>query len=288
LSRIIIQGEEMKMKILNIAAVISTVILLSVCTLIISKHLKGLAKLTVQNNILKQLAVIAPEDKNDTSGRNMRPDSQVYGYTKPDWNFAELLFSEKYEKPADKYTLRPPAASSPEISNKKVRDEGEDKHEYSRQPYAEVPGKTVITKVHREQIEKFTSEESKSGSVGYSSKTNVFQDDETENDDTGWNGEPVQEHEEQEPDRDENENRNYNVSVSREVQSVALDKAVVILSIHINDVSPSGLIVNEHVPAGWEILESTPPYRSFNPSTGEIKWLFIGSGVTDMKINYRV
>ncbi len=275
----------MKIKILNIAAVVSTVVLLSVVALIVSNHLQELAELTVQKNLVKHIAKIPPENKNDISGKNVRPDSQVYGYSKPDRDSGKKISPEIYEKPGNRYASQPSAAGSPEISNEKVRDEN--KYEYNSPPYAEVPGQSVITKGTGGKIKKFPAKEIRSGAVGYSSKSNSLEDDVIENYEDGLSDEPGQE-QKQEEEKESNGDPNYSVSVSREVQSVAFDRAVVILSVYINNESPKGLIVNEHLPAGWEILESTPPYRSFNPSTGEIKWLFIGSDVTNMKINYRL
>ncbi|MFH1098041.1 MAG: PEGA domain-containing protein [Candidatus Desantisbacteria bacterium] len=51
---------------------------------------------------------------------------------------------------------------------------------------------------------------------------------------------------------------------------------------------PNGVIINDYVPSGWKIISSTPAANSFNPSTGEIKWVFFGNQVSDMIINYKI
>jgi len=47
---------------------------------------------------------------------------------------------------------------------------------------------------------------------------------------------------------------------------------------------PNGLIVKEYIPPDWTVNNCSPDYSSFDPSTGEIRWLFYGSGVVDMSI----
>ncbi len=47
---------------------------------------------------------------------------------------------------------------------------------------------------------------------------------------------------------------------------------------------PSGLIMNEYIPSGWEVSTCSIPYSSFDAATGKINWLFFGSDVKDTKI----
>lgn len=51
--------------------------------------------------------------------------------------------------------------------------------------------------------------------------------------------------------------------------------------------APSGLIVIEYVPVGWTVTNTNPPCNNFNPSTGEIKWVFSGTDVLDKVITYQ-
>ena len=53
---------------------------------------------------------------------------------------------------------------------------------------------------------------------------------------------------------------------------------------------PSGVTVKEYVPAGWTATSATPDFDSWEPSTGEIKWVFVGGQVSDtgMDITYEV
>lgn len=57
---------------------------------------------------------------------------------------------------------------------------------------------------------------------------------------------------------------------------------------------PNGLIVNEYIPEGWEVVSASPqpnnctPGDLNNPCTGKISWLFYGSDVIDTIINYTV
>ena len=39
-------------------------------------------------------------------------------------------------------------------------------------------------------------------------------------------------------------------------------------------------------PIGWGLSSANPAQYSFNPSTGIIQWLFFGSGIQDLQINY--
>jgi len=80
---------------------------------------------------------------------------------------------------------------------------------------------------------------------------------------------------------------NHAVTVSRKFVSGSFDegKFEVTLSVSVNN-PPNGLIVKEYIPEGWVVIESTPSYRNFNSSTGEIKWLFMGTDVKDMEIRY--
>jgi hypothetical protein len=52
--------------------------------------------------------------------------------------------------------------------------------------------------------------------------------------------------------------------------------------------NPNGFIIKDYVPSGWTIASSSPTYANFNSSTGEVKWVFYGSGVMDMEITYEV
>jgi hypothetical protein len=88
-------------------------------------------------------------------------------------------------------------------------------------------------------------------------------------------------------DNTSQEENNYAVTVSRRFVSGSFDKGKVevTLSVLVNN-PPNGLIVKEYIPEGWVISESTPSYMNFNSSTGEVKWLFMGTEVKDMEIRY--
>ncbi len=51
---------------------------------------------------------------------------------------------------------------------------------------------------------------------------------------------------------------------------------------------PTGLIINEVVPSGWILSNADPQNNSFNPGTGEIRWLFsdVENSVQDRVITY--
>lgn len=72
---------------------------------------------------------------------------------------------------------------------------------------------------------------------------------------------------------------------------VADANVAVSLNLDVDEVSgPNGVIVRENVPAGWTITSATPSYKTWSPGTGEIKWLFFGTEVSDtgMDIVYEV
>ena len=54
--------------------------------------------------------------------------------------------------------------------------------------------------------------------------------------------------------------------------------------------TPNGVIVTEYVPDGWTLSLATPDYATFDPNTGQLKWLFYGGQVSDtaMDITYDV
>lgn len=90
--------------------------------------------------------------------------------------------------------------------------------------------------------------------------------------------------------QDEEQPTDSLVSISRDILSTGLDDGEneVILSVQVDSNAPNGLIVVENIPNGWDVVESTPQYRDFDPSTGEIKWLFMGGDVGSKEIHYKV
>ncbi|MBI5739860.1 MAG: hypothetical protein HZA16_03980 [Nitrospirae bacterium] len=79
------------------------------------------------------------------------------------------------------------------------------------------------------------------------------------------------------------------VSVSRSLsEDGGSGEIKVTLSISLGGVRPNGLIVKEYIPKGWEVSESTLPYRNYDRSTGEIKWLLMGGDIRSTEIGYRV
>jgi hypothetical protein len=69
----------------------------------------------------------------------------------------------------------------------------------------------------------------------------------------------------------------------------------VTLDLEVDEINkPSGVIVVESVPAGWILASATPAQSSWDPNTGQIKWLFVdglnGFTMTDtsMDITYEV
>lgn len=89
---------------------------------------------------------------------------------------------------------------------------------------------------------------------------------------------------------DDDQRTNYGLIITRGFISGSSDDGEinVKLSINIATTPPNGLIVSEFIPKGWNLLDSSQPYKNFNSSTGEIKWLFMGGKVGTMEINYRV
>jgi len=49
---------------------------------------------------------------------------------------------------------------------------------------------------------------------------------------------------------------------------------------------PSGLIVNEYVPLGWNLVSANPAYESYDAQIGLIKWLFYSGSVQSCTITY--
>jgi len=81
---------------------------------------------------------------------------------------------------------------------------------------------------------------------------------------------------------------NVSVSRSRIAGDIVREELNVTLSISINGGTPNGLIVREYIPEGWEVLESTLPYRNYDPATGEVKWLLMGQDIRSMEITYKI
>jgi len=54
--------------------------------------------------------------------------------------------------------------------------------------------------------------------------------------------------------------------------------------------APNGVILNELIPIGWNICNTSPPYSSFEPTTGEVSWIFLAASVndTDMDVSYEL
>jgi hypothetical protein len=52
---------------------------------------------------------------------------------------------------------------------------------------------------------------------------------------------------------------------------------------------PNGVIVVEQLPPGWALQSATPASNSFDPASGEVRWVFFGAQVNDtgMDIRYR-
>ena len=62
----------------------------------------------------------------------------------------------------------------------------------------------------------------------------------------------------------------------------------VTLSLDVNESDPpTGVIVKEYLPAGWNVTSSSPQ-GYFNSSLGVLKWVFYGSGIADTLINYSI
>lgn len=51
---------------------------------------------------------------------------------------------------------------------------------------------------------------------------------------------------------------------------------------------PIGVIIDEYLPPGWNIVSSNPSMDMFDFENGEAKWLFYLGGVADQTINYTV
>ena len=83
---------------------------------------------------------------------------------------------------------------------------------------------------------------------------------------------------------------NYSVSIERDLVSGSLNQGTMdlALSIYVDTSTPNGLIVKETIPEGWDVVQSTVPYDKYNPDTGEIKWLLIGTEIKNTTISYRI
>ena len=49
-------------------------------------------------------------------------------------------------------------------------------------------------------------------------------------------------------------------------------------------VTPNGLIVSQQIPEGWEVLEADPLVEAVDERNRLVKWLFVGSAVTNSSI----
>jgi len=92
------------------------------------------------------------------------------------------------------------------------------------------------------------------------------------------------------PVQEEMRAQNYSVSIERDLVLGSLNEGIMnlVLSIYVDGSSPNGLIVKETIPEGWDIVESSIPYDNYNPDTGEIKWLLIGTEINTSAISYRI
>lgn len=82
----------------------------------------------------------------------------------------------------------------------------------------------------------------------------------------------------------------YQASATRELPSTTLANSTfnVTIELDINESdSPSGVILKDWVPLGFNVTLSDP-LGYFYPSTGLIKWVLFGSGVRDRSIVYTV
>ncbi|MDI6791578.1 MAG: fibronectin type III domain-containing protein [bacterium] len=83
---------------------------------------------------------------------------------------------------------------------------------------------------------------------------------------------------------------NTQVTITRTLdcsQETTIDAALAVAVDESN--KPNAIIIKEYIPAGWDEPSSTPPHDAFDSSTGEIRWLFRGSGgVIDRTITYQV
>ncbi len=120
-----------------------------------------------------------------------------------------------------------------------------------------------------------------SGSSIADSKTRSQTSLEPENDDLIIDNEDHQ---------DEIEASHRYVSVSRNIRSGSYTSGEldIVLSVHIDDLPPNGLIVKEYIPKGWDVVESVPGYQNHDVSSGKMKWLFVGSDVENMDISYKL
>ncbi len=47
----------------------------------------------------------------------------------------------------------------------------------------------------------------------------------------------------------------------------------------------SGIIIKEYLPSGWTLTAANPAFDNYDPSTGEIKWVFTGDKIGDLITN---
>jgi hypothetical protein len=66
-------------------------------------------------------------------------------------------------------------------------------------------------------------------------------------------------------------------------------KVILDLSV-LPDKAPNGVIVKDVVARGWTVESATPDYNNWDPSTGEVRWVFTAGRVSDtgMDISYTV
>ncbi len=60
----------------------------------------------------------------------------------------------------------------------------------------------------------------------------------------------------------------------------------VILDLDVSpDKAPNGVIIKDVVPPRWRVESATPNYNNWDPSTGEVRWVFTGRQVSDTGID---
>jgi len=80
------------------------------------------------------------------------------------------------------------------------------------------------------------------------------------------------------------------LTVTRQLPGTATPGSsfLVNLTVAIGANPPNGVVINEYIPTatGWELMNSSLTYTTFNPTTGEISWLLYSTGLINQTISY--
>ncbi len=263
-------------------------VLITVTAVIAFRHFRTPSEAILRKDVIQQAPASAVEDKPANINADKRSSADLLANNKTEDALREGLSSDKHGNDSDIYVAAPAGSNNQKNT---FREEGKKYYREKRggdnQNYRRVPAVTqeahskvrpAITK-NRQDISAFIPPARKSADYIPQNDSSVSRD--IENDSLSRNDEDSQMN---------TRHADYNVSVSRDIISGSFDEGEidVVLSVYVDANAPAGLIVKENIPRGWDVVESTPAYRDYKASSGEVKWLFVGADVGSMEINYRI